>query len=160
MYLERRAFHHDDLGIEEINDFRDEVELAGHAVAIRCALLATVLLHRSDPVEISVALERLKTLDLMSGPTGAISFRYALAEFCAARLARDRDRLTALRREANRLEVRTRSWIPVECFLDAAGLPLRPVPTQWFEPYDVVRRRWVDHLHAYLARHAVIYDSG
>ncbi|MCM0675913.1 hypothetical protein NCC78_14620 [Micromonospora phytophila] len=122
--------------------------------------LATVLVHQSDPAEISVALDRLKTLDLASGPGGAIAFRYAFAEFCDARLARDRDRLTALRQEADRLGVRTRSWIPVECFLDSAGLTLRPVPTQWSEPYDVVSRRWRGHLHTYLARHTVADDGG
>ena len=43
-----------------------------------------------------------------------------------------------------------RVWIPVECLLDAIGLPLPPVPTQWLEPYEVVRSRWTAHLDSYL----------
>ena len=76
-----------------------------------------------------------------------------MAEFCDARLADDWDRLAALRQEIDRVPIRTRPWVPVECFLESVGLPVRPVPTQWIEPYDVVRRRWEAHLRAYLIRH-------
>ncbi|MER7441270.1 hypothetical protein [Micromonospora avicenniae] len=151
--LERRAFLHDDLGIEEVVTFRDDAELAAHTVATRCALLATVLMQRSDREETSILLDRLRSLDLASGPAGTIGFRYALAEFCDARLAGDRDRLVALQQEIEGILVRTRPWVSVECFLDSVGLPVRPVPTQWIEPYAVVRRRWALHLRSYLTRH-------
>ncbi|SDZ46015.1 hypothetical protein SAMN05444365_1196 [Micromonospora pattaloongensis] len=152
VYLERRALLHDDLDIEEVGKLRDDAEMAGHTVATRSGLLATILLRRSDPTETSILLDRLKTLDQASGVAGAIGFRYALAEFCDARLADDRDRLAALRQEIDRVPIRTRPWVPVECFLESAGLPVRPVPTQWLEPYNVVRRRWEEHLRAYLTR--------
>ncbi|MBM0255997.1 hypothetical protein [Micromonospora sp. 4G55] len=155
VFLERRAFLLDDVGIDEVENFRDMAELAGHTVATRSALLAMVLVHRSDPAEISVMLDRLKALDLASGPTGAIGFRYAFAEFCDARLAGDWDRLTGLQQEVDRLEGRTRPWVPVECFLQSVGLPVRPVPTQWIEPHDLVGRRWARHLRSYLRRHDV-----
>ncbi|MGV9764076.1 hypothetical protein [Micromonospora tulbaghiae] len=153
VYLERRALLHDDLDIESVRKLRDDAEMSGHNVAIRSGLLATILLRRSDPTETSILLDRLKTLDQASGPAGAIGFRYALAEFCDACLAGDWDRLAALQQEVDRLPVRTRPWVQVECFLDSAGFPVRSVPTQWLEPYDVVRPRWEGYLHAYLTRH-------
>ncbi|MFG2052829.1 tetratricopeptide repeat protein [Micromonospora sp. NPDC048930] len=155
VYLQRRAFLHDDLGIDEINNLRDHAELAGHTVATRCALLATVLVHRSDPAEVSFVLDRLKSLDLVSGPAGEIGFRYAFAEFCDARLAGDWERLAVLQQEVDRIQVRTRPWVAVECFLESVGLPVRPAPTQWIEPYNVVRRRWAAHLRSYLTRYGV-----
>ncbi|PYC66188.1 hypothetical protein C7C45_26040 [Micromonospora arborensis] len=155
LYLERRAFLHSNLAVDEVDSFRDQAELVGHTVATRSALLAMVLVHRSDPAEISVILSRLKALDLASSPTDVIGYRYAVAEFCDARLAGDRNRLTALQQEVDGLGARTRSWVPVECFLQSVGLPVRPVPTQWLEPYDLVNRRWARHLRSYLSRHNV-----
>lgn len=35
------------------------------------------------------------------------------------------------------------SWIPVEVYLEDLGKPLDPVPTQWVEPYEEVRDRWL-----------------
>lgn len=78
---------------------------------------------------------------------------YALAEFCDAQLAGAHDRLVDLHEELCNIEFRTRSWIPVECFLESVGLPLPPMPTQWLEPYKVVAQRWAAHLDSYLARH-------
>ena len=57
--------------------------------------------------------------------------REAWAEFCDATLVGDRRRLEALHRRAARADVRSRMWLPVECFLDVAGLPLPAMPTQW-----------------------------
>jgi hypothetical protein len=122
-------------------------------VGTRCALLATVLHRGTGPADISVALDRLKVLDRAS--TGTIGYRYATAELCDALIAGDRDRLALLRDEAGGLDFRTRSWVPVECFLESAGLPLPPTPTQWLEPYEVVALRWAGHLSSYLARHGV-----
>lgn len=43
-------------------------------------------------------------------------------------------------------------FIPVECFLDALGLPLDPVPTQWVEPYEDVKARWLAVADGIIAR--------
>ena len=40
---------------------------------------------------------------------------------------------------------RGRAWIPVEMLLDHLGYPLPPVDTQWLEPVEDVRVRWVGH---------------
>ncbi len=41
-------------------------------------------------------------------------------------------------------ESRGASWISAEIFLEELGVPLDPVPTQWVEPYEDVRDRWLD----------------
>lgn len=152
-YLVRRAFFRSDLDMREIAEFREEAELAGHILATRGALLATVLHHASSAADLSVALDRLKVLDRASSPTGDIGFRYAMAEFCDARHAGAYERLAALHQEALQISSRTRSWIPTEIFLASAGLSLPPISTQWLEPYEVVERRWIAHLDSYLYRH-------
>ena len=40
-------------------------------------------------------------------------------------------------------DFRSAYWIPVEIYLEALGHPLDPVPTQWVEPYETVRDRWL-----------------
>jgi len=152
-YLVRRAFFRGDVNEGEITQFRENAELAGHIVAVRSALLASVLQHESNPTELSTALDRLKLLDRTAAEAGTIKYRYALAETCDALLAGKHDRLERLREEARGVNFRSRSWIPVECFLESVSLPLPPTPTQWLEPYDVVSRRWVNHMSSYLARH-------
>ena len=152
-YLVRRAFFRNDVTLREINDFREEAELAGHIVATRSALLASVLHHESNPADLCVALDRLKVLDRASSASGEIGFRYALAEFCDALIAGAHDRLVTLQEEACRVDFRSRSWIPVDFFLESVGLPLPSTPTQWLESYEVVARRWTDHLDLYLGRH-------
>jgi hypothetical protein len=150
----RRALFHGDLRAGEIDELREEAELSGHTVATRSALLATVLHHQVEPAQLSVALERLRMLDQASTAAGAIGFRYALAEFCHAFLDEDHDRLKGLRADLLQHQVRSRSWIPVECFLQSVGLPLPPVPTEWLESSDAVAQRWAAHLRKYVDRHA------
>jgi hypothetical protein len=152
-YLVRRALWRGDLNAGEIGRFTEEVEFAGHIVATRSALLATVLHRDADPTGISVALARLRVLDEASGATEAIGFRYALAEFCDALVTGSRGRLEDLHKELYQGGLRSRSWIPLECFLESVDLPLPPMPTQWLEPYEVVAQRWSDCLDNYLRRH-------
>ena len=97
-------------------------------------------------------LRPLRMLDQASDAAGAIGSRYALAEFCDAFLAADRDRLKGLREDLAQQRVRSRSWIPVECFFQSLGLPLPAVPTEWLEPHDAVAQRWTDHLNQYVDR--------
>ncbi len=104
-------------------------------------------------------LQRLRVLDMASTRNGTIGFRYALAELCDALIAGDRERLVQLFDEIAAVGERNRSWIPVESFLEAVGLPLPPMATQWLEPYPTVLNRWTAHLDRYLARHGA-YRSG
>jgi len=47
---------------------------------------------------------------------------------------------------------RGRSWIPIEFLLEHLGYPLPPVATQWLEPAEKVRARWVGHYLRLLGR--------
>jgi hypothetical protein len=145
-YLARRVFFRGDLPPAELEKFIDNAEPIGHTVALRSGLMGRVLLRKGD---VAGALAELRSRDQASDTDGHISFRYAFAEFCDAYVARDDDRLTRLRDEVGRLTSRTRSWIPIECFLAIAGRPLPDVPTEWLEPPEVIRQRWRDHLERY-----------
>lgn len=151
--LTRRAFFLGEVEVSEIDAYLEDADYAGHIVAIRSALLAKVLNRGIESAEIAIHLGRLKSLDQSSSPTGTIGFRYAFAETCDAFLSGSKSRLARLREEIEQVDFRTRSWIPIECFLALAGLPLAPTPTQWLEPYDVVLERWHAHLNRYLASH-------
>ncbi|MEU8254393.1 hypothetical protein AB0C06_09040 [Micromonospora inaquosa] len=149
--LIRRALFYGDVSADEVLDFADQADLSGHLVATRTALLGTVMLARSAPTDIALAIDRIRTLDEAS--MGEIGYRYGLAECCTALRLGARDRLERLRDELSLLTSRSRSVIPVECLLESVGLPLPIQPTQWLEPVEVVTRRWADHFAAYVARH-------
>lgn len=153
LLIRRTFFLSEAVEASEIDAYLEEADYAGHIVAIRSALLAKILYRRVEPAELATHLDRLKSLDQSSSPTGSIGFRYAFGEACDSFLSGSHNRLARLREEIGKVDSRTRSWIPIECFLDLAELPLAPTPTQWLEPYDVVLERWHAHLNRYLASH-------
>ena len=53
---------------------------------------------------------------------------------------------------------RSSNWTPVEILLEHLGLPLDTVKTQWLEPYEDVRRRWLDVLRAIVERARVTQE--
>lgn len=125
---------------------------AGHSVAMRSCLSAAIISGWLTRDESVVALERLRLLDERRN-NGLIGVRYALAEGVDAIATGSTDRLAALAAKIEgRGKRRGRAWIPVEFVLEYAGLPLTPMETQWLEPVEIVRERWVSHLEAYLAR--------
>ena len=48
---------------------------------------------------------------------------------------------------------RSRTWIRLEMLLDHLGYPLPPVKTQWPEPIEGIRKRWVGHYTRLLNTH-------
>lgn len=77
-----------------------------------------------------------------------------LGELLALRALRDGidDTFRGWLDSAGSLQRRARHWIPVEMLLDHLGYPLPAVETQWLEPYEDVRARWVGHYQALLGR--------
>lgn len=162
LLVRRTFFLGEAVEASEIDAYLEEADYVGHVVAIRSALLAKILHRGVEAAELATQLDRLKSLDQSSSPTGAVGFRYAFGEACDSFLSGSHGRLVRLREEIGEVDFRTRSWIPVECFLDLAGLPLAPTPTQWLEPYNVVLERWHSHLNRYLTSHggrSLIGDS-
>lgn len=152
-HLVRQAFFHGGVTQEEIDDLSRESELGGNTVATRNALLATVLHRGSGAGKVTEALNRLAIMDRASSTSSSIGFRYALAACADALVTGNDGKLHSVREAAEAMVFRTRSWIPVECFLAAAGQAPTEQPTEWLEDPAVVQQRWADHLATYLARH-------
>jgi hypothetical protein len=94
-------------------------------------------------------------LDFDRGDTGVLDANEsqgALGEILAFKALRDgpdEEFLVWLDRAQSR-DVRSRDWIPTEMLLHHLGHPLPAVETQWLEPVEVVRQRWVDRYEALL----------
>lgn len=154
LVIRRALLRGNEVTADELSSLEEKASQAGHLVAMRGSLTATVLDRRCGIEEIASALPLLKVLETRSSATGAIGFRYALAEICDSVIASDTDaRLATLGEEIGELAFRTRAWIPVECLMDWLGVPLSPMPTQWLDSYEVVRERWVKHFESYLSWH-------
>lgn len=52
-------------------------------------------------------------------------------------------RLAIQAREVANVPFRSATWLATEVLLEHLGVPLDPVETQWLEPYEVVRDRWL-----------------
>jgi hypothetical protein len=137
----------------EIDEYRDEVEVVGHMLGLRSALAAQVLQRHTDAAERDAALDRLRSLEQATLDRDQPGFRFFLASVSDAVVQRDIDRINDLADGVKRIRARSRSWVPVECFLVAVGKRLDPIPTQWLEPQILVEQRWKSHLSDYLARH-------
>lgn len=150
--LLRRTLLTPDVTAAEIATFQVRAEVDGHNVAVRSIMQAAILHGGMNRSETELALDQLRTLDKRSGIVGMIGFRFALAELADAIVVGSRSRVEALHAEISALDSRSQQWISVEIFLEAVGLPVPPMPTQWLEPREQVVRRWTDHLDRYLAR--------
>jgi len=59
---------------------------------------------------------------------------------------------------AARAVFRSSSWTPTEILLEHLGHPLDPIGSQWLEPYDIVRDRWLavlDRIVQRARKHAI-----
>lgn len=148
--LMRRAFFFG-APIEEIVSLESTAQQVGHSAAQRSMLVARILVSRQTREE---ALETIRLLRMHDeARLGLPGFRYAFAEFIDARVRGDEARLDLLwQLIEHRPEPRSRSWIPVECFLASTGRELTPAPTEWVEPVATVQERWAAHLENYLNR--------
>jgi hypothetical protein len=151
-FLYRRALFRGDVRKQELEDYMSEVEGVGYVFGIRSCLLATIVQRDPDIMdEIPAMLDRLAVLERVANYRD-VGYRYAISEFLDSAVQGDRLRMSVLHDEVARLPSRSRAWIPIEFFFEAIELPLAEVPSQWLEPVDRVRRRWIRHLDLYLAR--------
>lgn len=131
----------------EADDFRQHAHKLGHLTAERTALVACALHDIShgenfDPREWSAFDSELS--------------RAGAGEILAFTVLRgDADNeLVDWLEVARDNEFRSRAWIPLEMMLDHLGYPLPPVETQWLEPVEDVRARWVGRYQRLLGRGA------
>ncbi|MDO2378384.1 hypothetical protein Q2298_08460 [Rhodococcus electrodiphilus] len=136
----------------DLETLRRKAETAKHATALRDEYLARLL---CDPANlIANADERawIENVD-RSRNSGNIGFRTGLIRLAVALYSQDEAGLIQLA-DAIRLrqQPRSRLWIPVECVLESYGYAINIPPTQWLDPYAVVRDRWRGHFDVWLER--------
>lgn len=147
LYLMRRAFV-TGVSIEEVEALKLEAETAGHAEALRTAMIAETLVVTMDSQESRQQLDRIREM----GGT-LVDHRYALGECVDAVRKGDERRLAALiERIEGRSEARGSSWILNEQILAHTGHCLTAMDTQWVEPEAIVRERWAGHISSFFAR--------
>lgn len=109
----------------------------GHETGQRVALHALLLLHLDADGEFERYAAGLRRL----GTNAAPSLAAGLA--LRAMLRQNKELAVEARALGNSQPFRSAFWIPAECYLDALNMPLDPVPTQWVEPYEEVKSRWL-----------------
>lgn len=113
---------------------------AGHPGAQRDCHYAAACLHLADEVLLAEDLRQLEVLDSRALRTSShLPELLALRSMLTGSEA-DAQRAFALWQAA---PVRNSAWIPVETYLMALGQPVTPDETQWPEPEQDVRDRWL-----------------
>lgn len=114
---------------------------AGHMTAQRHSYYARACAHLAQDELVRIDIQELELLD-----SRAVRPSCHLAEVLTLRAL-----LTGSREDAERsfmlwqsAPVRGSAWLPVETYLLELGQPVVPDPTQWPEPEDVIRQRWLD----------------
>lgn len=135
-----------DLVRTETVEFLQRAESLAHGAAQRAALVGLALHDLSAGAT-----------SFHEGTRGALEharFQASLGEILTFKALRDGadERFLRWYESAARLDFRGRGWIPVEMLLDHIGYPLPTMETQWLEPYETVRARWIGHYKRLLNR--------
>lgn len=140
-YLRHRA-RFEEVSRQEATDLLNRAMDMGHRAAEADALIALGYLELLNGESTTLIAGRLDALARQHSPVG----RGWATEILALRAlaTRDPDDIHAAHESALYSRVRNETWIFPECVLDHLGSPLPPAPTQWLEPYDEVKARWVD----------------
>lgn len=129
----------------EADEFRQHAQKMGHLTAERTALVACALHDIAHGGDFSPREWPVLDSGLSRASAGEI------LAFAVLRGDADDDLVEWL--EVARVkEFRSRAWIPLEMMLDHLGYSLPPVETQWLEPVEEVRARWVGRYQRLLGR--------
>lgn len=133
----------------ETRQFYDYVTAVGFRVGRKHALTALGYFCITDRSKIASIAEELQSVQTVAGPLEAQE-----AELLALHALALND--TALGEEvASRFSENPRPsplWIRAEILLEELGIRVATVETQWTEPYDVVRARWLKLYRELIAR--------
>lgn len=122
-----------------------------HNTATRDSLVALLLRAPHDPRWPSW-LRELLVLDRSSND-GRMAYRGSLIRAVAAYCTGDAKSLGVLAKEIESFDrPRSRVWIPIECILNSADIPITIPDTQWVEDPDVVADRWMKAIEALRSR--------
>jgi hypothetical protein len=134
----------------ELEAFLGLCSSVGHQPGIRAVLRTRGYncLHQQD--KFHEVLEQLELYSSTVHPTQRAGRAELLALHALA--TGDTRSLHAAYEAAASLTSRPRTWIPVEILLEHLGRPVPAMPTQWLEPYPVVRDRWLTIMSNMVAR--------
>lgn len=111
----------------------------GHRSAERDLLIALGYFELYRPVAFAEIMEALAGIRRGRGTSPGE------AELMCLRAMATRDHSLAVQafERASELSFRPASWIATEVYLSSQGLELPEIETQWLDPYDLVRERWL-----------------
>ncbi|HMR47847.1 MAG TPA: hypothetical protein PKE40_01130 [Arachnia sp.] len=113
----------------------------GHLGAQRNSHFAHACMHLAHDDVVVADIRELETLDTRAVRPSSHQPQILALRALLTRSSADAERAFSLWQAA---PVRNSSWLPVETYLLELGQPVVPDPTQWPEPEDVIRQRWLD----------------
>lgn len=139
--------------LADLETLFDVCSSIGHLPALRSILRVRGFHYLRQPDKFQEVIEQL---DLFSS-TVHPSQRAGRAELLAlhALATGDEVSLQSAYEAGVALKFRQRTWIPAEILLEFLGRPLPELPTQWLEPYPVVRDRWLAIMNGVVSRSAL-----
>lgn len=141
---------------DEARKFCDYVTAVGYRVGRKHALTALGYFHITDRSTIASIAEELQSVQPIAGP-----LEEQESELLALHALALND--TALGEEvALRFSEKPRPsplWIRTEVLLEELGVRVETAETQWTEPYQVVRARWLKHYRALITRQSERRDG-
>lgn len=147
-----QAFVHGGVDRQVLDGLAQDAEEAAHLTGIRDVFLARVFM---DPDSVSIdsdAFVYFERIDRIRN-SGEVGFRTVMARMALALRAGDQRSVAEVAElMESRVLRRGRLWTACECAADSYGHPVSIMPTQWLEPYDVVRDRWRSHWDRWLMR--------
>jgi hypothetical protein len=147
-----QAFVTGDVQSDLLDELEDAAEAAFHLTGLREVYLAKLFLDPDIALRDGLGLAWFEQVDQLRN-AGELGYRTAMARVALALYTDDHDALNEMAIAINsRVQRRGRLWVGVECAIDSLGYCVDTLPTQWLEPYDVVRTRWREHWDTWLRR--------
>lgn len=133
--------HAGDATPEDVEKVQRMALSAGHHTTIVNATGVLALLNLFDTPLVEECLATMRMASHARGNFGSLA-----SQILALRgwVTQDDSLIDRARELALSKTRRDGGWIGLECLLDHLGRPLPPAPTEWLEPYEVVRQRWVE----------------
>jgi hypothetical protein len=128
------------VALEVARELRDQSELIGHNSAMADAVGVIAQMQIYDDVVFQASAAELEELsNRQSRPFASWIMLLAMRAW----VCDEPQHARRAQEVANALDFRSAAWIPAEILLEAMGHRTSTQPTQWLEPYDEVRERWI-----------------
>lgn len=132
----------------EVEVILHRMELVGFRNGHRNLLSAMGYFHVADRDAIHKIVEQMQGLRSSEEPTNVAEIELLLLNALATN---DAETAAAAHREYRRSPRPGAAWIRAEILMEALGLDVATPDTQWIEPYETVRDRWLGHYNGLIA---------